>query len=491
MRLIKSFFLCVCVCISSQGIADVNTHFNAIKSERKALYTFFKNMPKGGELHYHYTGGAYPEEMLLQAAKGNYCIDPETFKLNTSTGSCKGSSTKALLKNQPFYNKTIRAWSMKNFVPGKKSGHDHFFSSFSKFGSVPSDYHAQLLAKIIQRAAAQHELYMEIQMFDLHHASDYGQLIKNVPGFAEKKQILLKNKPFQNSVKQIIDDSYRYLADTRHELGCDTTPQNAACAVTVKFQCFVKRAGPLNDVFAEALACFAAAAESKNIVGVNLVQAEDDKIALQDYNAHMQIFKYLHNTWPTVNIALHAGELSSELVPLKDLRFHIHGAIFTGQAQRIGHGVDIADEDHPVQLLNHMAQKPVAVEINLISNQVILNISGKQHPLALYLKHHVPVVLSTDDEGILRTDLTSQYVEAVLTYGLDYPAIKMINRNALTYSFLPGKSLWVDPVKAEIVPVCQDLESVACKTFIKNNEKAKLQWKLETKLVAFEHHINQ
>ncbi len=53
--------------------ASVDSYFSHIKKDSSALYAFFKTMPKGGELHYHLAGGAYPETMLALAANGNYC----------------------------------------------------------------------------------------------------------------------------------------------------------------------------------------------------------------------------------------------------------------------------------------------------------------------------------------------------------------------------------------------------------------------------------
>ena len=91
-----------------------------------------------------------------------------------------------------------------------------------------------------------------------------------------------------------------------------------------------------------------------------------------------------------------------------------------------------------------MAKNHIVVETNLTSNAELLNISGDDHPLPFYLQHHVPVVLSTDDEGILRIDLTHEYQSAVERYALSYQTLKMLNRNSLTYSFLPGESLWAD-----------------------------------------------
>jgi adenosine deaminase len=78
-------------------------------------------------------------------------------------------------------------------------------------------------------------------------------------------------------------------------------------------------------------------------------------------------------------------------------------------------------------------------------------------------------------------------VEAVLKHGLDYKTIKQINRNALTYAFLPGQSIWSDANKAQLIQDCQDLKSQSCKKFIKTSEKAQLQWNLEQKLTKFEN----
>ena len=82
------------------------------------------------------------------------------------------------------------------------------------------------------------------------------------------------------------------------------------------------------------------------------------------------------------------------------------------------------------------------VEINLTSNDVILGVSGKDHPLPLYRKYGVPVALSTDDEGVSRIDMTHEYVRAAETYGLSYSDLKQMVRTSFEHSFLPGASLW-------------------------------------------------
>lgn len=466
--------------------ADILERFANIKQDPNALYAFLKEMPKGGELHYHLAGGAYPESMLRLAETHHYCLGAnETI---TQKSPCQGVDTATLETSQRHYDNIIRAWSMKDFIPGKESGHDHFFNSFLKFLPIVNDFQPELLTDIMQRAADQNELYLEIMILpDNANSSSFASLIHGEKTLAGKKQKLLANTEFQKIIRQTTFESSRILKKAREQLGCYTTSPKAACTLTVTFQYYVLREQPLDSVFAQALHGFAAVAHSNDLVGINLVQAEDGAISLRDYSKQMQIFQFLHKAYPNVHIALHAGELTPGVAVPKDLRFHIHDAIFLGQAERIGHGVDIAFEDNAEALLKHMAKAPIPVEINLTSNRQILNISGKRHPLGYYLRHRVPVVLSSDDEGILQTDLTTEYKEAVLTHGLGYQDIKAINRNALTYSFLPGKSLWINPAKGIPVKACQSLESKACHEFIRDEKKATLQWRLEKELTAFEN----
>ena len=445
-------------------------------------------MPKGGELHYHLAGGPYPETLLLLASTGDYCINKDSFAISKNEPHCEGVKTADILNQPEFYSQIIREWSFKDFVPGKETGHDHFFNSFFKFMPIVFDYRPALLANIMQRAAQQNEHYLEIIVSpDNAHSTSFGELIKNSPSYEQKKLLLLANKDFQTNINHTIVESEQIINEARQQLGCTVNPDSGPCQIKVKLLYFSLREQQLDNLFAQTLNAFEAVSHSKgSLVGVNLVQAEDGIISLRDYHEQMLIFQYLHKVYPNVPIALHAGELAAEDVMPDELRFHIHDALFTAHAQRIGHGADITYENDAESTLKYMAENHVPVEVNLTSNMKILNLSGPNHPLNYYISHHVPVVLSTDDEGVLRTDLTSQYVEATLGHGLEYQALKQINRNTLTYAFLPGKSIWAIPSNEELVSDCRDLNSKSCIEFIKKNEKAKIQWDLEQKLVSFE-----
>jgi adenosine deaminase len=133
------------------------------------------------------------------------------------------------------------------------------------------------------------------------------------------------------------------------------------------------------------------------------------------------------------------------------------------------------------------------VEINLTSNDVILGIKGNEHPLPIYRKYHVPVSLSTDDEGVSRINMTHEYVRAAETYALSYTDLKQMVRTGLEHIFLPGASLWREPdVFTRPAAACASdtlgngKPSAGCVSFLDSNEKAKEQWELERRFKEFE-----
>ncbi|TXT32975.1 MAG: adenosine deaminase, partial [Chitinophagaceae bacterium] len=76
------------------------------------------------------------------------------------------------------------------------------------------------------------------------------------------------------------------------------------------------------------------------------------------------------------------------------------------------------------------------------SNAFILNIKDSRHPILLYKSFGVPIVLSTDDAGILRTTLTEQYVLLAKKYtAFSYSDIKNIVYNGIRYSFIEDENV--------------------------------------------------
>jgi adenosine deaminase len=228
-------------------------------------------------------------------------------------------------------------------------------------------------------------------------------------------------------------------------------------------------------------------------VGINFVQPEDGYISMRDYTLQMKMIGYLHSIYPNVHISLHAGELAPGMVPPEGLRFHIRQAIELGDAERIGHGVDVMYEDRPRDLLSEMAARHIMVEINLSSNEGILGVEGDAHPFPVYRAAHIPVALSTDDEGVSRIDLTHEYVRAAIDYGLTYRDLKQLARTGMEHDFLPGASLWARPDDFRAaVSACKgetlggNNPSYNCSQFLRDSQKAAAQWELERRFTVFE-----
>jgi adenosine deaminase len=156
--------------------------------------------------------------------------------------------------------------------------------------------------------------------------------------------------------------------------------------------------------------------------------------------------------------------------------------------------VDVLHETAPYDLLREMAKRRILVEICLSSNDLILGVRGREHPLATYLRYGVPVALATDDEGVARSEISREFERGVEDQGLTYPQLKAMVRASLEHAFLPGLSLFGDPIRARPAAACAggmgDLgrkePSRSCRDFLARSEKARLQWQLEGDLAEFE-----
>jgi len=277
---------------------------------------------------------------------------------------------------------------------------------------------------------------------------------------------------------------------------CGQADAYSACRVEIRYLCKVLRGFPRQQVFAQTVLCFETAAADPRFGGINFVMPEDGYISMSDYALHMRMIAFLRKLYPTIHLTLHAGELAPGLVTYEGLCCHIRMAVEVAKAERIGHGVDIMYENHPHELLKEMARGHVMVEISLTSNDVILGVSGKEHPFPLYRQFGVPVALATDDEGVSRIDLTHEYVRAVQTYGLSYRDLKQMVRTSLEHIFLSGESLWRAPdnFTRTVSPCAKDSlgtekPSSACSSFLKSSEKAAQQWELERRFRQFESEL--
>jgi adenosine deaminase len=497
--------------------------FEAARANPLDLRAFLARMPKGADLHYHLSGGIYAESFIRVAAEEGLCVDLASHSFvrpaaaaqsevsQPICGDGKIAAAKAFA-DQNLYDALINAFSMRNFVPTTGiSGHDHFFDTFGKFydalfgDNATSHRHSgEWLDEIAARAASQNEQYLELmETPDFTHtaqiAKEIGWRGVRAPLGASQNENLsqLRTELLARGLRDdiAVARAARDEAETsrRAREHCGEPQEAPACKITIRYLYQVLRGFPKEQVFAQTLLGFEVVSADPRFVGINYVMLEDGATSMADYALHMKMVGFLHGLYPKVHISLHAGELAPGLVTPEGLCCHIRLAVEEAHAERIGHGVDVMYEDHPYELLKEMAAKHVMVEINLTSNDVILGIRGKDHPLPIYRKYHVPVALSTDDEGVSRIDMTHEFVRAAETYALSYTDLKQLVRTGLEHNFLPGASLWPEPdnFTHPVAACAQDVPgankpSAACTAFLKASEKAQQQWNLERRFREFE-----
>ena len=470
--------------------------FEKHKDRPVMLRQFLQLMPKGADLHSHLSGAVYAETYLDIAKNLNYCIDGSTYRLYPSP--CKSGSDDLLVKDisKDFREKAIDGLSVRNLSASNRTGHDQFFNSFALFGSVAgaSDSQAILLAEVANRAARENiqllELSVSVQSKAVQELGSKYR-IDSQSQFGD-----LRNQMLEAGLIKLVEKGVRDL-DTveqayQKKMRCGESDAQAGCAVKMRYILQTSRNAQPNQVYAQLVYAFELSKADSRIVGVGLVSPEDGQVALRDYDLQMQMIAFLNQTSPNTKITLHAGELAFGSVPPEQLHHHIKDAVKVAKANRIGHGVDIGYEDSALETMQYMKDHNIAVEICLTSNDVILNVKGSSSPLKDYIKAGVPVVLGSDDQGISRIDLTNEYLRAAFEQGLTYSQLKQISRNSLTWSFLPGASLWDNPMNAKRVSACQgenalkNTVSAACEKFLSSSEKANLQWTLEKKFATFE-----
>lgn len=494
---------CLAILLLASAVAAQNPeqrtahYLESIRKQPPLLLAFLRDMPKGADLHNHLDGAVYAEDLVDFAASGGLCLDRTSSRLLAPPcDSCESYTAKPAARcahgDHMLYNQMIDAWSMRNWTPGEESGHDRFFATFEKFGLASHTHVAEAIAAATDRAGRDHLQYVEyMHTADGGAAEELAKKVPWVPDFAKMREALLaaglKDVAAETSKRLAADD-----ARAREIMKCGTSEASPGCEVTVRYLYQVLRGLPHEIVFAQILLGFELASSDPRFVGLNLVMPEDWYVPIHDFNEHMAMLDYLHGVYPKVHITLHAGELAMGLVPPEDLTFHIRASVERGHAERIGHGVDVMNEKDPIGLMREMAERNVLVEIALTSNDVILGVSGDDHPLPIYMKYGVPVALATDDEGVSRSDMTHEYLRAVESYHLSYVHLKRMARQSLEHSFLPGKSLWADTRLAfRKTPACAGdnagaKPSAECDQFLAANERARMQWKLEAEFEKFE-----
>lgn len=430
----------------SSAAQSAGEYLERIRNNRAALTAFFSAMPKGGDLHHHYSGSIYTETYINRVIANNCFINRRTCIVQKDTVAGKGAGFvrfAALGDSLPYYKQQlVQRWSVKDYNGISNPSDLQFFETFGYFGVTSNDSLKAGLLELKNRAIKENVSYIETMFtgipcnVDLTEINRYTALLRNTQtrrDEAETQRLLQEVYSWlqKKDVKTCAEKYNAMLAALHQDAGIDDD------RFTMRYQNYVVRVLQPLQVFKSLVVAFESTNSSPLLVGVNIVAPENNETSMGDYWLHMQMYQFCHKQYPDVAYSMHAGELAMGMVPPEEMTWHITDAVHTAGAKRIGHGVDIPYETHSYGLLRHMADNKIAVEINLVSNEFILKVKNDRHPISLYRQFDVPIVISTDDAGVLRTNLAEQYVLLAYRYPhISYDEIKRYVFNSIDYSFI-------------------------------------------------------
>jgi adenosine deaminase len=416
------------------------------------LTLFFSQMPKGGDLHHHYSGAVYAETYIDFLDKQGFCVNKHTYRVETDKAAIEAERAKApaarnclstaeVYADDATYRELLQRWSSKDFANHgalQPPPDRQFFQTFGYFGPVSNANFHDGLVEIKKRAIGENVGYVET-MFKMSPFVVDKEFDQQAWKNADKDAALdAQMRAWMNALDA--DQGFNAkIADFVAKI------DDAAAGIddddfTMRYQTYVLRLLNPSQVFSSMLAGFKAARNDGKsggkIVGVNIVGQESNMVSMRDYTLHMKMFRFLKSVYPDVRIALHAGELALGDVPPEGLEFHIDQALNIAGAGRIGHGIDLAHEANAPAIMKAMREKDIPVEINLTSNAFINGVKGEDHPVTLYRKYGVPYVISTDDAGVTRHNLANEYVLFASRYKPSYAELKKASYNSIRYSFL-------------------------------------------------------
>jgi hypothetical protein len=449
----KIYFTLLFSAILNFGYSQTaNTYFEKIRNNEAELTAFFSQMPKGGDLHHHYSGSIYAEPILEDAINEDFYLNTATMQVLKEKPLDGNWELFSTLKSQGqlsyYKQKIMEKWSVKDYNNVDYPSDKLFFESFDKFSPALIGHFGEGILELKNRAIKENVSYIETQLstipcnINIDEPTDYNQKLRQLATNKDEvgiKQLLdsIYDTLLQKGAPAYAEDfNTNFVAKLHNDLKIDDA------RFTMRYQNFVLRFMEPVDLFKNLVVAFISADSSPLMAGVNIVSPEDGETSMKDYWLQMVMFNYCHSHYPTVKYSMHAGELTLGLVQPEDLTWHIREAVYTAGAYRIGHGVDLAYEENPYELLRYMAKNSIPIEINLVSNEFILKVKESRHPFSLYKEFGVPIVISTDDAGILRTNMTEQYVLLAKRYkNVSYANIKQYVYNSIYYSFIKDESL--------------------------------------------------
>ena len=117
---------------------DIDRYFENIRDNSAELTAFFSQMPKGGDLHNHFSGSIYAETYISYVVAQDYVINENTLEVKTGipkgeTGWIHFSRLKELGQLDAYKQRLIQKWSVKDYNGVSYPSDKQFFETFPAF----------------------------------------------------------------------------------------------------------------------------------------------------------------------------------------------------------------------------------------------------------------------------------------------------------------------------------------------------------------------
>mmetsp|Transcript_47658 Transcript_47658/g.53118 ORF Transcript_47658/g.53118 Transcript_47658/m.53118 type:complete len:562 (+) Transcript_47658:208-1893(+) len=170
--------------------------------------------------------------------------------------------------------------------------------------------------------------------------------------------------------------------------------------------------------------------ELSTLVGIDLLAEEKTSSALENQKVYIPIYDAwkVQGKFKVGGLTMHAGEEGPHAPE------NVRDAIIMGST-RIGHGIQVYND--PV-ITEYARRKKVPFVNSIASNWRLSTIKNNDltlHPFIQLIRLGIPIALSTDDEGMIDTDIANECVLAISNSNVQYSELKATSYTSVTASF--------------------------------------------------------
>jgi adenosine deaminase CECR1 len=409
--------LILLACATLARPADFAAQFEQIRNTATPaqLYALLYDLPKGGDLHHHFTLSHRPADLLKAATS----LKNNRYFTRVRFANCPDATDTLLFRTiqQSTYNalrdcvkpefqaldsltqKQQEDWTSALILDKPGEGRNEFFELIVARLTEPArdpELSAALLDRLLERYSREGLTYLETQAHPLNFQDAEGKPVPSDIGANAFRKTLAK-------------------------------PQVKRLGVETRFLTTAIRFAPNAEQTIARLYDFID--HNRDLwVGLNLAGREDNG---KGYPLRfVDTFRQMRRQYSGIHLSIHGGELDN---PGPEVR----QTLFLG-AERIGHGLNLITDPDTMLL---MRNGPYLVESALVSNRLLEYTPDlSKHPFIEYLRQGIPVCLNTDDAGVWDSNLTDEYFTAVTTFKLTWKEVVQLGRNSLQYSFADAKT---------------------------------------------------